>query len=538
MGAILQPQSSRSRVPWRNGKLPHLVLLILLTAPLGARAQYENPVLRGMNPDPSILRVGRDYYLATSSFEYFPSCPIYHSLDLVHWQRIGYALSRPGQFAHLSSHPSTYATTLRYHDGQFYLITTDVRGGGNFYVTAEDPAGPWSDPVQVDQGMFDPSLFFDDDGTVYYTRRGPRSTENIVQATIDIRTGMLTSPLRTISTGMVTDDAEGPHLYKLNGWYYLIEAEGGTRFLHMETVGRSKSPWGPFTPDPANPFVAQHISWDYPVKSLGHCDWTDTPEGRWWIVCLGTRHPNYASFSLGRETFLFPMEWRNGWPVVKQQDMDQLQVDEPTLAPYPWPAVAARDEFNAARLEGEWNVIGPLGTSAYSLTERPGFLRLHGQESLLSFSATTAFVGRRQTEWTSRSEAQLEFNPQSDNEEAGITVLMSPSYHYDVFITTRAGKRVVLLRKQAGDLQQIAAETPLGAGPVRLRIDSDPQKYSFYYADSAGNWKLLGTGLERLISSEVAAVWSGAYIGMFSSGNGKICVTPADFDWFQYETPR
>ena len=319
--------------------------IVLLMTSLCVRAQYENPVLPGMNPDPSILRVGRDYYLATSSFEYFPSCPVYHSLDLVHWRQVGYALSRRSQFVQLSAHPSTYAATLRYHDGTFYLITTDVRGGGNFYVTAKDPAGPWSDPIKVDQGKFDPSLFFDDDGTVYYTRRGPNNHENIVQATISIRTGKLTSPLRTISRGMVTDDAEGPHLYKVDGWYYLIEAEGGARFLHMETVGRSKSPWGPFTPDPANPFVSQHISWDYPVKSVGHCDWTDTPEGKWWIVCLGTRHPNYDSFSLGRETFLYPMQWRDGWPQVKQQDIDQLEVNEQAPPPAPMACAAGARQF-------------------------------------------------------------------------------------------------------------------------------------------------------------------------------------------------
>lgn len=514
------------------------ILLVLLTTSLCVCAQYQNPVLSGMNPDPSILRVGHDYYLATSSFEYFPSCPIYHSLDLVHWQRIGYALSRPAQFAQLSPHPSTYATTLRYHDGVFYLITTDVRGGGNFFVTAKNPAGPWSDPIKVDQGMFDPSLFFDDDGTVYYTRRGPNSTENIVQATIDIPTGKQTSPLRTISTGMVTDDAEGPHLYKIDGWYYLIEAEGGTRFLHMETVGRSKSPWGPFAPDPANPFVSQHISWDYPVKSVGHCDWTDTPEGKWWIVCLGTRHPNYASFSLGRETFLYPMLWRDGWPELNQRDIDQLQVNEPVPLAHPWPLRPARDDFNSTRLDDEWNTIGPLGAGTWSLTERPGFLRLYGQESLLSFGARTAFVGRRQTEWTSRSETQLEFDPKSENEEAGLTVLMSPSYHYEIFVTLRGGQRLVVLRKQAGDMEQVVAQALVPAGPLRLRIDSDPLKYSFYYAGAKGDWKLLGTGLERLISSEIAAVWSGAYIGMYSSGQGKKSSAPADFDWFQYETTR
>lgn len=517
-------------------KLSPAILLVLLLS-LRTYGQYENPVLRGMNPDPSILRVGHDYYLATSSFEYFPSCPIYHSLDLVHWQRIGYALSRPSQFAQLGAHPSTYATTLRYHDGTFYLITTDVRGGGNFYVTAKNPAGPWSDPIKVDHGMFDPSLFFDDDGTVYYTRRGPNASERIVQATIDIRTGKLTSPLRTISKGMVTDDAEGPHLYKFRGWYYLIEAEGGTRFLHMEAVGRSESPWGPFTPDPANPFVSQHISWDYPVKSVGHCDWTDTQEGKWWIVCLGTRHPDYASFSLGRETFLYPMQWMNGWPVIPQQDIDQLKVDEPVPALHLWQPRLARDDFNSTKLDDEWNTIGPLGFGAWSLNERQGFLRLHGQESLLSFGTVTAFVGRRQTEWTSRSETQLEFNPKSENEEAGLTVLMSPSYHYEIVVTTRGGQRVVVIRKQAGDMRELAAQALAPAGPLRLRIDSDPQKYSFYYAGAKGDWKLLGTGIERLISSEIAAVWSGAYIGMYASGNGQKCIVPADFDWFQYETP-
>jgi xylan 1,4-beta-xylosidase len=524
-------------MPWTITKFSYAILLLLLVLLPGAYGQYENPVLRGMNPDPSILRVGRDYYLATSSFEYFPSCPIYHSRDLVHWERIGYALSRPSQFANLSQHPSTYATTLRYHDGVFYLITTDVRGGGNFFVTARNPAGPWSDPIKVDQGMFDPSLFFDEDGTVYFTRRGPNSGNNIVQATIDIRTGKLTSPLRTISRGMVTDDAEGPHLYKVNGWYYLIEAEGGTRFLHMETVGRSKSPWGPFTPDPPNPFVSQHISWDYPVKSVGHCDWTDTPEGKWWIVCLGTRHPDYASFSLGRETFLYPMQWKDGWPVVQQRYIDQLQVDAPVPAVHPWPAPAARDDFSSKKLNDEWNTIGPLGFKTWSLTERPGFLRLLGQESLLSFSAQTAFAGRRQTEWTTRSEAQLEFHPESENEEAGLTVLMSPSYHYEILVTIRGGQRVVILRKQAGDLKEIAAQAAAPVGPLRLRIDSDTQKYSFYYSGARGDWKLLGTGLQRLISSEVAAVWSGAYIGMYASGNGKQCAAPADFDWFQYDTP-
>lgn len=517
----------------KTGALLCLLLSLPLARPL--QAQYDNPVLRGLNPDPSIVRVGRDYYLATSSFEYFPSCPIYHSLDLVHWQRIGYALSRPSQFERLGTqHPSTYAATLRYWKGTFYLITTDVRGGGNFFVTATNPAGAWSDPVRVDQGMFDPSLFFDSDGTVYYTRRGPSNRQNIVQSAIDMRTGHLNSPLRTVSTGMITDDAEGPHLYKINGWYYLIEAEGGTRFLHMETAGRSRSPWGPFEKDPANPWVAQHTSWDFNVLSVGHCDLTDTPDHRWWAVCLGTRHPYYGSFSLGRETFLYPVLWRDGWPTVNPGDIDALHVNEAALPAHPWPAVPSRDDFAGSSLGLEWNTIGPLGMGASSLTERPGYLRLHGQPAFLSFAAPVAFVARRQTEWTTSSTARMEFTPLTTNEEAGIAVFLSPDYHYEILETLRDGRPVVMLRKRVGDIREITATMPVKMGPLLLRIDSDTTNYRFYYAQYPGDWRFLGTGLERLISSEVANVWTGAFIGMFSTGNGRPCVRPADFDWFDY----
>lgn len=242
-------------------RLFFLFMLLLAPTPLLASQQpshraeeYENPVVRGMNSDPSIVRVGQDYYLVTSSLEFYPGCPIYHSRDLVNWQRIGYALTTPKQFSVQKNHghPMMYAATLRYHKGTFYLITTDISGGGNFYVTATNPAGPWSDPIYVDRPQFDASLMFDDDGKIYYTRRGPFEDKDIVQAEIDIKTSKLLTPLRSISKGMVSDDAEGPHLYRIHGWYYLILAEGGARFLHMETVGRSRSPWGPFVRDPHN----------------------------------------------------------------------------------------------------------------------------------------------------------------------------------------------------------------------------------------------------------------------------------------------
>ena len=511
------------------------VLSASLSGPTQAAEGYRNPVVRGMNPDPSIVRVDNDYYLVTSSFEYFPSCPVYHSLDLVHWELIGYALDRPEQFQALhDAHPSTYACTIRYHHGTFYALTTDVRGGGNFLVKAKDPAGPWSLPLTIDKGVFDPSLLFDRDGRVYYTRRGPDSEHDIVQAEIDPDTGKLRGDLRTISNGFLMDGAEGPHLYSINGWYYLSLAEGGSRFLHMQTIGRARSPWGPFEPDPQNPWASQHISWDYPVLTVGHCDLVDTPQRDWWAVCLGTRHYNSRHFSLGRETFLFPVKWKNGWPSVDTKDMRSLAVGQNPPGQHPFAPTPERDEFDESGLGLQWNVLGPAGLNTVSLTERPGFLRLHPQPAL-SFTQTTAFVGRRQTEWNTVSTVRMEFDPKADREMAGLTVFMSPQYHYDLVKTRRDGNFYVQLIKQVSDMHEVAAETPVKDGPLELRVESTAEKYRFSFAVPGGAWVYIGQGDERQIASEVANVWSGMYIAMFATSAAGSRATPADFDWFDYK---
>jgi alpha-N-arabinofuranosidase len=497
---------------------------------------YQNPVLRGMNPDPSIIRVGADYYLVTSSFEYFPGCPIYHSLDLVHWQRIGYALSRPTQYAldRDNAHPSLYAATLRYHHGTFYVITTDVRGGGNFYVTATNPAGPWSDPIFIEKGMFDPSLLFDDDGKVYYTRRGPDTAHGIIQAEIDIKTGHLLTPLKTIAAGFLTPWGEGPHLYKINGWYYLTLAEGGSRFLHMETIARSRSPWGPFSPSPSNPFIAQHLSWDYRERGTGHSDLVQSPDSRWWAVYLGTRHDNSGQFSLGRETFLAPVQWIDGWPHIEASSLQHLNVKADLPPQHPWPDESSRDDFSTPSLSHPWNLLGPPQHLDYSLSERPGYLRLHGQADGLAPSPNTAFIGCRQTERSVAFDTSLDFAPHASNEEAGIVIYMAPHYHYEIFKSIRGGHSTVQLRKSAGDITEETPPISIPDGPLQLRITSDAEAYHFYYATEPGKWNLIGSGTGRLIASEIANVWTGAYLGMYSTGNGTVSAAPADFDWADY----
>lgn len=498
---------------------------------------YQNPVVRGLNPDPTICRAGEDYYLATSTMFLYPGVPIYHSRDLIHWRLIGHCLTRPAHFqpAQTQVPPMIYAPTLRYHDGVFYMVTTNVHGGGNFFVTATDPAGPWSDPISIDADMFDPSLLFDDDGTVYYTRRGAMHDKDVVQAEIDIKTGRLLTPLRSIGVGMVSDDAEGPHLYHIGDWYYLLLAEGGSRFLHMASIGRSRSPWGPFEPCPHNPILSQHEAWWHSVKSIGHGDLVQTHDGNWWIVFLGTRHASYDALTiLGRETFLAPVEWRDGWPVVNAQAQRQLAVDAPTLSPQPWEPRPARADFDAESLPLDWTFLTRPEPGLVSLTERPGYLRLWGQATRLQEGTQTAFAGLRQQDLHVEAVTRLEFMPGGDREEAGLTVFHRHTYHYDLFRTIRDGQSSLVLRKCVGDIVFEQTVVTVPEGPLRLRVVGTPDLYEFAWAVDDGEWQTVGSGLTQLLTTEVAVTWSGNLIGVYATGNGQACAAPADFDWFEY----
>lgn len=500
---------------------------------------YQNPVIRGMNPDPSICRSGEDYYLATSTMFLYPGVPIHHSRDLIHWRLIGHCLTRAAHFqpeATKNGAPMIYAPTLRCSDGVFYMITTNVHGGGNFYVTATDPAGPWSDPIVVDQDVFDPSLMFDGE-KAYYSRRGAMHDKDVLQAEIDIKTGKLLTPLRSIGVGMVSDDAEGPHLYHIGDWYYLLLAEGGSRFLHMATIGRSRSPWGPFEPCPHNPIIAQHEAWWHPVRSIGHADLVEAHDGSWWAVYLGTRHANYDALSLlGRETFLAPVEWKDGWPVVNKQAQRALTVDAPTLALHPWEVLPARDDFDAQTLRLDWTWLTVPDADLYSLTERPGFLRLRGKPTLLHEGRQAAFAGWRQADLYCEASALLEFAPQGENEEAGLCVFHQHDFHYDLFRTVRQGQPVLALRKVVGDIKFEADAVPVPEGPLRLRVTADPHRYTFSYAVGTDDWREAGSGLTRFLTAELAGSWNGNLLGIYSSGNGTDCKEPADFDWFEYRT--
>ena len=371
--------------------------------------KYRNPVLPGFHPDPSVCRVGSDFYLVTSSFEYFPGIPIFHSRDLVHWRKLGYCLDRPSQLPLTGATASggVWAPTLRHHDGVFYMTTTNVTSGGNFIVTAAAPEGPWSDPIPVAQQGIDPSLFFDEDGSVYYTT----SRGGALQSRIDVTTGKLLSEPKVVWQGTGGQHPEGPHLYLRDGWYYLLLSEGGTEYGHMITMARAKNPWGPFEPCARNPLLT-HRSHYSPIQAIGHADLVESRDGAWFAVFLGIRPNGYPPcYHLGRETFLSSLTWtEDGFPVIGDNGRASLEMETP-LELEAESEEAARDDFDSRKLGLSWNFLRNPDPALYSLDERPGYLRLRGAAHGLDDVASPTWVGRRQCHFTVRVAASLEFEP-------------------------------------------------------------------------------------------------------------------------------
>ena len=506
----------------------------------------RNPVITGFHPDPSVCRVGEDYYLVNSSFEYFPGIPIFHSRDLMHWRPIGHCLTRAIQNPLDGAKPSdgVYAPTIRHHDGVFYMVVTSValladgtKMTRNFYVTTTDPAGEWSDPVFVEQRGIDPSLLFDDDGKVYFTSNGTgwATVRGAYQCEIDITTGRQLSETRFLWPGTGGQYPEAPHLFKRGDFYYLMLAEGGTDEGHMVTIARSRSPWGPFEPCPHNPLIT-HRSLMNLVQATGHADFIEDHRGNWWAVFLGIRYSEYRYHNLGRETFLAPVRWTaDGWPVVNENQTVLLEREfENALPPHPWPVEKGRDDFDSTRLDFCWNFLRNPRAEDWSLTENPGSLRLRCSPVTLDELDSPAFLGRRQQHFECVVSAHVDFTARSENEEAGLTVLLDNQHHYDIAVTLRGGKRTAVVRRRIGTLTAEVACEILPDGPVVLSITADRSNYALGFQPPGGEARILATGEVRYLSTEVAGGYTGVYFGLFATSRGKPSKNAAHFDWFDY----
>ena len=511
--------------------------------------RYTNPIIPGFHPDPSICRAGDDFFLVTSSFEYFPGVPLFHSRDLIHWRQIGHCLTRESQLPlqRWRASGGIFAPTIRHHEGTFYMVTTNVTGGGNFFVHTRDPFGEWSEPIWLDQGGIDPSLFFDDDGRVYLTsnwnagRSLPVEDDpaefrwGIQQSEIDIATGKRLTESRPIWRGTGGKFPEAPHLYRIGGRYYLMIAEGGTEYAHMETIARSDSPWGPWESCPRNPILT-HRSYQSPIQGTGHADIVEAPDGSWWLVCLAFRPQGYPpAYHLGRETFLAPLVWdADGWPRVGVDGRVRVEMEGPDLPSRVWEPAPARDDFDGPKLGLEWNFLGNPRAENWLLTDRPGALRLMGNAATLDAGPPVAFVGRRQQHLAVEAATRLDFAPGADGDEAGLTVWMNPTHHYDLLVTQRDGERRVGVRRRIGSLVAEVANELLPAGPVTLVVRATPDRYALAYSIGDEAPVDLATGETRYLATEVAGGFTGVFFALYATGNGRPSAEPAYFEWFDY----
>lgn len=504
--------------------------------------KYRNPILPGMHPDPSICRVGNDYYLVNSSFEYFPGIPVFHSKNLIQWDLIGHCITRNSQLTLRTGFPNetgTFAPTIRYCNGIFYVVCTNVSYGGtddgNFYVWTKDPCGEWSDPIWLDCPGIDPSFFFDDDGSVYYT--GTASGE-IYLYQIDLQSGKKLGECTNIWAGTGGNDPEGPHLYKRNGWYYLFISEGGTEYCHMITVARSRTVDGPYESCSRNP-VLTNRSHGLPIKAVGHADLFCDQNNNWWVVCLGIRPISYPfRHNLGRETMLVPVTWdEDEWPVLGRDGLLDEEIDTDRL---PLPEVAYPqelcshqffDDFQDTDLKGEWNFIYNPVEGAFEINKEG--LVLQGNHVSLSEAESLAWIGRRQEHHKFQAKTSLSFSPCEEGEEAGLCIYMNHRHHYEVAMTWTEGHRQLIIRRQIGSLWKIEKQIPYEKNEVELYLMADKEYYTLGYKDG-DSCVTLGKGETAYLTTEVGGKFTGNYIGLYATGNGKACSEKAVFNWFEY----
>lgn len=495
-----------------------------------APISYQNPVIPGFYSDPSICRVGEDYYLISSTFEYFPGVPVFHSKDLVNWEQIGHCIHRKEQ---LPKGVNIFAATLRYHEGTFYMITTNLTGDfGNFFVTATNPAGPWSDPIWIKAPGIDPDLFFDDDGKAYVI------SSPFILYEIDLKTGEFLTEGRKVWNGTGGRYAEGPHIYKKDGFYYLMGAEGGTEEAHSETIARSHSIWGPYTDNPANPILAHANAAGQrnPIQGVGHADIIQAHDNSWWIVFHGYRNvaargPHHL---LGRETCLAPVTWpKNGWPVVNGNGTATVDMTCVTLPLHPFPEKPARTEFDMENLGLEWNYIRLPDFSSYELDAAQGVLRLTGSALKIGERGSPTFVGRRLQHMSFSASTSLDFDPKNENEEAGM-ILLNESSHFDLMISKRKNKRSLVVKLQFGQTTYTSEGIELKPGPVKLKISGEGSTFAFSYAQGNDEYRVIETADAKFLSSETVGGFTGVYAGLYATGNGKPAGESATFDWFEY----
>lgn len=473
---------------------------------------YNNPVVKGFYPDPSVCRANGKYYMVCSSFQYFPGVPLFESNDLVNWKQIGYVLTRKSQvmLEKVGSSGGVFAPTIRYNNGRFYMVTTNDTTHRNFYVYTDDIYGEWSEPVEVEQDGIDPSLYFED-GHTYFMSNGTddNGVGGVVQCEINIETGEKLSHSKCIWKGSGGRYLESPHLYKINGTYYLMAAEGGTEYGHMITCARSDSVWGEFIGNPKNPILTNRNKAPNIIQGIGHGDLVCDNNGDWHILSLGFRqiHLWLPYHNLGREVFLTPVTFGNdGWFTAG--------TDGTTADSY-----EIKGDFEQAKLKDytfentdwsiDWCFLRHPDMSRYELSSDKAVL--HGTDITLEDVASPTFVGLRQRDF----DMELSANVRINGGEGGLTLYMCENEHYDVALRKNGDAFEAVLKLNIGGIKHIQNAVKLKGNSAKLKVRSDSLNY-YFYAEDNGSEICLGCGQTKYLSSEVSGGFTGVMTGLYA----------------------
>lgn len=537
-----------------------LCIFIISTNFFGQNApkKFQNPILSGFYPDPSICRVADTYYMVNSSFEWFPGLPIHKSKDLVNWEKIGHGLHRPTQIVYkkgLNNSNGIFAPTIRYHKGKFYIITTMVGQKGNFIITAKNAAGPWSDPIYIkDAPGIDPSLFWDDDGKCYYTgaavidgtKKEWQGKNGIWMQEIDPDKGVLLGDKKQLTYGYASNArwAEGPHLYKIGGEYLLLIGEGGTGEYHAITVFNSKKLWGPYIPNHANPVLThRHLEKTYPIGQTGHADLVQTQNGDWWSVLLAKRH-NEGFVTLARETFLAKVKMtdqESGITPVFNPGIGLLQIEQkrPELPFTPVPKLKMRDDFTSKNLDLEWNFLLTPTSKWYELNNDNLEIKLRPET--VTELVNPSFIAKRTKHFSFNALTKLSFKTKKENEKAGLVIYRRYGNNYQLL---KSKNNITLIKAYQKDNKgsftpNTIATVPFKNKEVILVAKVKGINVQFFYGESEADLKKIGEVQDyTLISDEVAKRFNGVYIGMYATSSGRISKNKAKFDWFSYNESK
>lgn len=525
-------------------------------------AQVKNPILPGFYPDPSICRVENDYYLVNSSFSYFPGVPIFHSTDLVHWKQIGHILNRPSQLnlTNQGISEGIYAPAIRYNNGIFYMITTFVGGGGNFFVTAKNPAGPWSDPIWLHEiDGIDPSFFFDENGKAYIINNGPAPDNKplydghraIWLQEFDLKTQKLTGDRKIVVNGG-TDLAkkpiwiEGPHIYQKNGYYFLMAAEGGTAEDHSEVVFRSKSVWGPYESFSGNPILTQrNLPFDRPspITCSGHADLVQTPKGDWVAVFLACQPYSGNYYNTGRQTFFNRVDWSGDWPIILEKGkVIPAEVQSPlkaasgeiTFADY---SANWRDDFDQPELKLDWNFIRTPKEKWYELKDKN--MVLQARPVSITEKENPSFLGHRLQHVHAEMTTAVKLESGKDM-EAGLVAFQNEKHYYSFLLQEKGGKYFLALSPSAPlavdvdilwEYHEIKNYNPEAFLQLKMKINGG--MLECFYSLNGKDWTSFGAKFKaEYLTTSISGGFVGAYLGLYAYAKSPAIAT---FDWAAYQ---